>query len=105
MAGPAAYPIRLRRCRVDGHVLVGGTRITGVSLVTAGGPSTGYVNDVSWAVGSNVEFRAPGGINLRAGVDYIRASFFNQANLIERQGNVRVGLSIVYRFGAQGTRR
>jgi len=61
MAGPVIYPVRLRRFRVDGHALVGGARITGVAPVSGSSPTIGYVNDVSWAVGSNVEFRAPGG--------------------------------------------
>jgi hypothetical protein len=104
MAGPVIYPVRFRRCRIDGHVLVGGTRITGVVPVTGGMPFTAWANDLSWAVGSNVEFRAPGGINVRAGVEYVRASFFDSSLSIKRQGNVKVGLSVVYRFGA-GRRR
>jgi hypothetical protein len=100
MAGPVIYPVRLRRWRIDGHVLVGGTRITGVVPVQGRTPITGFVNDVSWAFGSNVDFRAPGGINLRAGVDYIRASFFDSSVSIQRQGSIRVGLSVVYRFRA-----
>jgi hypothetical protein len=100
MAGPAVYPVCSARYRIDGHFLVGGTRITGVVPVQGRTPFTGFVNDLSWAVGSDVEFRAPWGINLRAGVDYIRASFFDSSVSIQRQGSIRVSLSVVYRFGA-----
>jgi hypothetical protein len=99
MGGPVFYPIRTRRWMVYGELLVGGARETGVNYTSDGRQITGFANELAWAGGGGIQFRLTQSMSLRGGGDYLRTQFFNSQVGLEKQGNIRSVVSIVYTFG------
>jgi opacity protein-like surface antigen len=99
MGGPVFYPIRTRRWLVYGELLAGGSRETGVNYTSDGRQITGFANEFAWAGGAGIQYRMTQSLSLRVGGDYLRTQFFNSEVGLEKQGNLRSGVSIVYTFG------
>jgi opacity protein-like surface antigen len=99
MAGPAFYPVRMRRMNVYTHVLFGGARETGVNLSTNGELLRGYVNKFAWAAGGGVQYRIARSLSLRVGADYLHTSFFDPEVKVVGQSGIRPSASLIYTFG------
>lgn len=99
MAGPVFYPIRTRRWMAYGELLLGGARETGVNYTSDGRQITGFANEFAWAGGGGIQFRLTQSLSLRGGGDYLRTQFFNSQVGLEKQGNIRSVVSVVYTFG------
>jgi opacity protein-like surface antigen len=99
MAGPAFYPVRMRKMNVYTHVLFGGARETGVNLATDGELLRGYVNKFAWAAGGGLQYRITRSLSLRVGADYLHTSFFNPEVKVVGQSGIRPSASLIYTFG------
>src|SRR5580704_6848621 len=57
LGGPVLYPVSHGRIRAYIHGLAGGARVAGAIPSSGSSPATGFVNKLSWAVGSNINSR------------------------------------------------
>jgi opacity protein-like surface antigen len=99
LGGPVAYPYQHKRTSLYAQALIGGARLAGVNAAEGGGLFRGMVNKVSWSFGGGGEFQIDPNLAVRAGGDYIRAAFFDQAGLIKGEWNGRATVTLVYTFG------
>jgi len=98
-AGPVFYPVRHRSYNLYTQLLLGAARQTGVNITPDGEVLHGFVNKYAWTGGAGFQYSLTPSLSLRAGLDYIHASFFNSSAIIQGQSNYRSVVSVVYTFG------
>lgn len=98
MAGPVFYPAVGRKFDTYVQTLLGGARVSGAERLNGGSVIGGWVAGFAWAAGGGVDYRLSDSFGLRAGVDYLRAEYFNPSFRIQGQNDVRATASLVY-FG------
>jgi hypothetical protein len=103
MVGPVYYPLgqgRMTRKKTEifVHALVGAAWIHGAVPATPTTYFAGWEDRPSFALGAGVERSLTGPFALRAGVDYLRTTFFKPTGATEGQNNLRLTATFVYRF-------
>ncbi len=101
MVGPVIYPVRTKRLSPYAEFLVGGARVTGATPDLQGGYVRGYVNQLAWAGGAGVEIRTSPAFALRLGADFMHTSYFDPAQAVAGQGNIRAVMSFTYYLGGR----
>lgn len=105
LAGPVLYPLVRRHFNAYGQVLVGGARVTGPILLNSGEFLNGaWVNKFSWAIGAGAEYWITDSMAVRTGVDYLRTAYFDTAQAVRGQNNIRTTVAIAYYFGRRARR-
>ncbi len=99
LGGPVFYPLRGKRVTAYAHGLFGGARVAGAVPGNGGAYLVGFANGFSWAAGGGIEYRYSPSWAVRAGADYLHASFYNLNVELQGQGNFRTVVSLVYSFG------
>jgi hypothetical protein len=99
MAGPLFYPVRHRSYNIYTELLLGGARQTGINLAANDITLHGFVNKFAWAAGGGFQYKWTPSFSVRAGVDFLHSSFFNDTANIQGQNTARGVLSVVYTFG------
>jgi opacity protein-like surface antigen len=100
LAGPVFYPTTRRHFNTYVQALMGGARVTGPILLNGGGFLPGaWVNRFSWAVGGGAEYWIADSMAVRTGADYLRTAYFDTAQTIRSQNNLRVTFAVVFYFG------
>jgi opacity protein-like surface antigen len=99
LAGPVFYISRDKRLTTYAHALGGGARITG-AIPGPHGFSRGYINQPALALGGGVEFQISRSFAVRAGADYLRASYLTSSTAFQGQNDFRAVTSLVYFFGS-----
>jgi opacity protein-like surface antigen len=100
LAGPVFYPTPHRRFNTYVQALMGGARVTGPILLN-GGVFLGraWVTTFSWALGGGAEYWVTDSMTVRTGVDYLRTAYFDSAETIRGQNNLRTTVTVAYYFG------
>jgi len=101
MAGPVIYPVRTRHLSPYAELLLGGARVTGATPDGQAGYVRGYANEFAWAGGGGVEIRTSPTFSLRVGADYMHTSYFDPAQALSGEGNIRGIVSFVYYLGGR----
>ena len=104
MAGPVFYPAVGRKFDAYVQTLFGGARVSGAEHLNNGSVIGGWVAGFAWTAGGGVDYRLSDSFGLRAGVDYLRAEYFNPSSRIQGQNDVRATASLVY-FGLRRRKR
>src|ERR1035438_6127976 len=99
LAGPVFYITRGKRLTTFAHVLGGGARITG-AIPSPTGFIRGFINRPAIAVGGGVEYQISRPRAVRAGADYVRASYLPSLTSFNPQNDFRAVTSLVYYFGS-----
>jgi opacity protein-like surface antigen len=99
LGGPVFYPIERRHARLYVDALFGGARLGGVNSGFDGEYISGYVNRPAWSFGAGAQQQISRRVSIKAGVEYLRASFFDRTGAIQRQSNLRETVTLVYDFG------
>jgi len=105
LAGPVFYPTPQGRFNTYVQALVGGARVTGPILLN-GGVFLGkaWVTTFSWALGGGAEYWVTDSMAVRTGVDYLRTGYFDSAETIRGQNNLRTTVTVAYYFGRRSRR-
>lgn len=105
MAGPVFYPTARHHFNTYVQALIGGARVTGPILLNGGEFLGGaWVTTFSWAVGGGAEYWIRDSIAVRTGVDYLRTAYFDTAQTIRGQNNLRTTATVAYYFGRRSRR-
>jgi len=105
LAGPVFYPTARRHFNTYVQALMGGARVTGPILLNGGGFVPGaWVNKFSWALGGGAEYWVTDSMAVRTGVDYLRTAYFDSAQTIRGQNNLRSTVTVAYYFGRRSRR-
>jgi hypothetical protein len=99
LAGPAFYPAKWRSTTSYVEALFGGVKLGGVNSALDGEYVSGYVNRPAWSFGGGVKQQISPRFSIKAGVEYLRASFFDPTGAIQRQSTLRETITLVYDFG------
>jgi hypothetical protein len=99
LAGPVFYVSRNTGVTFYVHVLGGGARITG-AIPGPHGFSRGYINEPALAAGGGLELHISRSFAVRAGADYLRASYLTSPTAFGGQNDFRAVTSLVYYFGS-----
>jgi opacity protein-like surface antigen len=99
LVGPVFYIWRGKRLTTYVHALGGGARITG-AIPGPIGFIRGYENRPALAVGAGLEYQIYSSLAVRAGADYIRASYLTSPTAYGGQNDFRGVTSLVYYFGS-----
>jgi hypothetical protein len=105
LAGPVFYPSNGNLLSTYVHFLVGGARVAGPFPNGNGGLHAGHVQYPAWALGGGAEYRLSPAFGFRVSVDYMHTHFFNPAEAIRGQNDVRIVNSIVYYPGMLSFRK
>jgi opacity protein-like surface antigen len=98
LVGPVFYLTRNKGLTTYAHVLGGGARITG-AVPGPHGFTTGFINQPALALGGGVEYQISRSLAVRAGGDYLRASYLTVPNAYHGQNDFRAVVSLAYFFG------
>jgi opacity protein-like surface antigen len=101
LAGPAFFLIDRSRGNVFVHGLAGVALVDSAFLAADGFEFHGYAARFSFALGAGAEVTVHGPIALRVTGDYQRTTFVNSVLGSVPQNNLRLGTSLVYRFGSR----
>jgi hypothetical protein len=101
MVGPAFYPVRTERLSPYVELLLGGARVTSVTLNGPDGYIRGYANEFAWAGGGGLEFRTSPEFAMRVGADFMHTSYFGPSTALTGQGNIRAVMSFTYHLGGR----
>jgi hypothetical protein len=99
LAGPVFYLAGRGRTKIFVHALAG---IAWVDSAVPVSPTTylaGWEDRFSYAAGGGVEHNFSGPFALRGVADYQRTTFVNSLDATQNRNNLRLTMSIVYRFG------
>lgn len=99
-AGPVFYPVEHGNTRMFVHVLAGIGQVDGAVPKSDDGHPVdyrhGWVVGPSYVLGGGVEHSLSGPIALRMSADYVRTSFFDHADAVLPQNDLRVTVSFVF---------
>jgi hypothetical protein len=104
LAGPVFYPVRWKSTTAYVDVLFGGARLGGVNNGFDDEYFSGYVNRPAWSFGGGAKQQISRRFSIKAGVEYLRASFFDRTGAVQRQSNLRETITVVYDFGGGHSR-
>lgn len=99
LIGPMFYLMDGEKTRVFLHALIGTAAVDSAVPITSTSYFKGYETRFSYALGGGVEHNVRGPFALRLTAGYQRTSFVNSTLALERQNNLRLTTSLVYRFG------
>ena len=99
LGGPVVYPVRHKQFAIYAQALIGAARITGVIPESNGTYLSGKTNQLAWSLGPGVDTRLSRSTVLRVGADYLHSSYFAPNRAIQKQGNIRVIISLAYTLG------
>lgn len=99
LAGPEFFLIDRHRGNVFVHALAGAGLVDSAFLAPDGVEFHGYAARFSYALGAGADVTVHGPIAFRVTGDYQRTTFVNSALGNIAQNNLRLGTSLVYRFG------
>jgi hypothetical protein len=105
LIGPVFYPTNGNLVTTSAHFLIGGARVSGPFPNATGGISAGYVHYPAWAFGGGAEYHLSPAFGFRVSVDYLRTHFYNSAQAVRGQNDIRVVNSLVYYIAAPIRRR
>ncbi len=101
LVGPVFYIMQSRKISVFARALAGMSWINGAVPVSATSYYSGWEDRFSYAAGAGVQRSFSGPWAVRATGDYLRTTFVNATGATQGQNDLRVTLSLVYRFGAR----
>ena len=99
LAGPEFFLTDRVRGNVFVHGLAGVALVDSAFLAADAFEFHGYAARFSYALGGGAELTLHGPIALRFTGDYQRTTFVNSVSATVPQNNLRLGTSLVYRFG------
>lgn len=105
LGGPVFYPVVQHKLDPYVHALFGGARVSSPVPVTGGFLIGGYASGFAWAVGGGVDYHVTQSIALRAGLDYMRTSYFGPTLAMQGENNFRAIAAVVYSFGTRERKR
>ena len=94
--GPVFYPLKHGGTRVFMHALGGLGLVDGAVSQTSTTYLHGWVTRPSYAFGGGFEHLISGPIAIRLSGDYLRTEFFNHADVLQPQNDLRITAGIVF---------
>lgn len=100
LAGPVFYPAQNQNTRFSIRALAGVSLVDGsVQVNQQNLYYRGWQSRFSWAIGSGIERNLSRSFAVRFNFDYLRTKFVSSAATVQAQNGIRLGASLLYRFG------
>jgi len=96
--GPVFYPVEHGNTRVFVRALAGASLVDGAVPVNEADDYHGWLVRPSYVFGGGVEHAVSGQLAVRVIGDYMRTAFYDSADVVQPQNNLRLTVSFVFRL-------